>query len=362
MPILPRSEIEQIPYVPHGGFATAHAAENVLDFSANVNPSGPSPHVWEAMRTVPLEQHPDPCATPLRHLLAEVNGVTPAELLVGNGSVELIYHLAVAYLRTGDPVLIVTPTFGEYAAAAAVMGAAVQTWPTHPADDFALDITALLHQVQTTRPRMLFICNPNNPTGTYLDREGIEQLLVSCPDTLLVLDEAFVRFVTYAWPAVDLLAHGNLVILRSLTKDYALTGLRVGYALAHPSVIAALAKVQPPWSVNALAQAAAIAALRDEEHLRVTLAKLARAKAGLIHDLTQISLWPRPSRVHFFLLPVPSAAEWSQQLLARQVLVRDCSSFGLPTFIRIAPRQDAENARLVAALAEIGGRVCGVRC
>lgn len=362
MPIQPRPEIERISPVPHGGFTSAHAPENLLDFSANINTAGPSPRVWEAMRTVPLAQHPDPEATLLRQALATANSVNPAALLVGNGAADLIYQIAVAYLRPADRVLIVGPTFGEYAAAAALMGADIRTFDTQAANDFELDGEELLRYARNVQPRLLFLCNPNNPTGSYQDREMIACLLESCPDTLLILDEAFIRFVAFAWPAIDLLDRGNLLILRSMTKDYALTGLRLGYALAHPDIIAALAKVQPPWSVNALAQAAALAALADEEHLRMSLAALAHEKAVLVHDLTQISMWPLPSRVHFFLLPVPSAVAWTEQLREQNILVRDCSSFGLPTFIRIAPRQAAENTRLVAALAQIGGRLCGVRC
>ncbi len=365
--IQPRPELEHVPSVPHGGFHCRSTLmpepADLLDFSANVNPFGPSPRIWDAMRTVPIEQHPDPRATPLRLFLAEHLGVEPRQLLVGNGSVDLIYHLAVAYLRTGDRVLVVEPTFGEYAAAAAMMGAEVVRYRTDPATHFALDIEAFLALARKTQPRLLFLCNPNNPTGTYLNQEAIVQILTHCPDTLCVLDEAFVRFVPTAWSLLDVLASAsNLLILRSLTKDYALTGLRVGYALSHPPIIAALEKVQPPWSVNTLAQAAAIAALQDEEYLQTTLTTLARASHALAQDLVRIRLWPLPSRTHFCLLPVPSADVWTRELYARQILVRDCSSFGLPTYIRLAARGMHDNARLVAALAEIGGRRCPAGC
>lgn len=365
--IQPRPELERVVPVPHGGFHREHPSTTepaaLLDFSANVNPFGPSPRIWDAMRSVTIEQHPDPRATPLRLFLAAHLGVEPRQLLVGNGSVDLIYYLAVAYLRTGDRVLVVEPTFGEYAAAATIMGAAVVRYRTDPATHFVLDIEALLALVRATQPRLLFLCNPNNPTGTYLHQEAIAQILAHCPDTLCVLDEAFVRFVPTAWSSLDVLATAsNLLILRSLTKDYALTGLRVGYALSHPAIIAALEKVQPPWSVNALAQAAASAALQDEEHLRTTLTTLARASHALAQDLAGIRMCPLPSRTHFCLLPVPSAEAWTRELYARHILVRDCSSFGLPTYIRLAARGMQDNARLIAALAEIGGRLCRAGC
>jgi histidinol-phosphate aminotransferase len=310
------------------------------------------------MQAVDIAQHPDPRATPLRRALAAHNGIDPAALLVGNGAADLLYQLAMAYLRPGDCVLVVAPTFGEYAAAAATMGAKVIYHPTDADSGFALDIEQLVYEEQQHRPRLLFLCNPNNPTGTYHDQGVIEALLAAAPDTLLVLDEAFINFVARPWPACRLLAHPNLLILRSLTKDYALTGLRAGYAMAAPPIIAALEKVQPPWTVNALAQAAALAALDDAAHLRASLAALAQAKSSLLHDLERLDFAPLPSAVHFFLLPVASAAEWQRELLARGILVRDCTSFGLPEHIRIAVRTPPENARLVAALAACKEELC----
>ena len=358
MPIQPRPEIERVPSVTHGGFHSTHRTD-WLDFSSNVNPFGPSPHIWDAMRAVRIDQHPDPRAAPLRQVLAEVEGVDAHQVLVGNGSVELIYHLAVAYLRAGDRVLVVEPTFGEYAAAAAIMGAEVIHWRTRPEENFALDVDALLRFAHQVNPRLFFLCNPNNPTGTYVERDAIEPLLRGCPDTLLALDEAFVRFVADACSSRKMRAFDNLLVLRSLTKDYALTALRVGYALAPPtitkvtSVIGALEKVQPPWSVNALAQAAAIAALHDEKHLRDSLVALAYAKDTFIRDLTQLDWRVIPSATNFFLMQVPSASELARQLRERKIVVRDGTSFGLPTFVRIATRRPEENARLVSLLEKL---------
>jgi histidinol-phosphate aminotransferase len=351
MPIRPRPEIERVPPVTHGGFHSEHATD-WLDFSSNVNPFGPSPRIWDAMRAVPIGQHPDPHATPLREVLAEIENVSVNRLIVGNGSVELIYHLAVAYLRAGDRVLVVEPTFGEYAAAAGVMGARVIPWRTRAEENFALDVNALLAEARACHPRLIFLCNPNNPTGKYLAREVIEKILRACPETLLVLDEAFIRFIADPWSSRDLGAFDNLLVLRSLTKDYALTALRVGYATGSPSVIEAVEKVQPPWSVNTLAQAAAIAALRDEKYLRDSLAALARAKDTFIRDLTRLDWRVMPSGTNFFLAQVPSASEFTRRLRERKIVARDGTSFGLPTFVRIATQRPEENARFVSALEE----------
>lgn len=360
-PIPARPELERVPPVPHGGHNSDLPPVELRDFSANINPYGPSPRIWAAMQAVTIAQHPDPRATPLRRALAAHNDVAPATLIVGNGAADLIYQLATAYVRTGDRVVIVTPTFGEYAAAAAMMGAEIIRHPTTPDNGFALDGAALIDTLRRTQPRLLFLCNPNNPTCTYYDREVIAALLHACPDTLLVLDEAFVNFAASPWRAVELLAYPNLLILRSLTKDYALTGLRAGYALAHPVTIAAIEKVQPPWAVNALAQAATLAALEDAEHLRTTLARIRQASSDLRAELTTLGLAPLPAAVHFFLVPVHSAAAWKAALLARGMLVRDCTSFGLPQHIRIAPQQPDDNRALVQAMRACQEELCAAR-
>ncbi|NJN68053.1 MAG: histidinol-phosphate aminotransferase family protein [Chloroflexaceae bacterium] len=360
--ITPRPALERVVPVPHGGHHSNLPPGDLLDFSANINPFGPSPRIWEAMQRVKIDRHPDPRATPLRCALAAHHRVEPSALLVGNGAVDLIYQLATACVRPGDHVLIVAPTFGEYAAAAVMMGAAVVVHRLLPEHGFALDIEALTRDVERFQPRLLFLCNPNNPTGTCHPRAVVETLLTAAPDTLLVLDEAFVNFVAGHWQAAALLNYPNLLILRSMTKDYALTGLRVGYALAAPEVIAALEKVQPPWSVNALAQAAALAALEDEAHLHTTLAQLAQASAALRAGLTAQGCAPLPSAVHFSLLPVRSAPDAAHWLLRRGILVRDGTSFGLPHHIRIAARCPTDNARLVAALAAGKEELCAEKC
>lgn len=349
MSIQPREEIERIPPVSHGGFHSSHVA-GLIDFSSNVNPFGHSPRVWDAIRAAPIDRHPDPRAEPLRKLLSEIEGVDVSRLIVGNGSVELIYLLAVAFVRSRDHVLIVAPTFGEYAAAASIMGAEIVTWRTRAEENFDMDVAKLSNFARSLNPRLVFLCNPNNPTGRYLSRDRIEEIVRAFPETLLVLDEAFVRFAQEAWDSQPLLGYDNVLILRSLTKDYALTGLRVGYAMSSPKVIEALGKVQPPWSVNTIAQVAAIEALRDQQHLTDSLAALARAKHDLSLDLTRLGMQMIPSSTNFFLMRVNSARELSRRLCERNILVRDCGSFGLPTYVRIAVRKTEDNARLIDTL------------
>jgi histidinol-phosphate aminotransferase len=173
------------------------------------------------------------------------------------------------------------------------------------------------------------------------------------PQTLFVVDEAYLAFapgvasMLTAWT-------GNMLLLRSMTKDYALAGIRLGYAIGHPDILRALYKVRPPWSVNALAQAAGIAALKDATHLEQSLVQLGQATRCLVKRLQGIGLEPRPSTTHFFLLQVENASRCRQALLEQyHLLVRDCTSFGLPTYIRVATRRPRENDRLIDALARL---------
>ncbi|MEW6233059.1 MAG: histidinol-phosphate transaminase [Chloroflexota bacterium] len=379
MTIRPRPEIEAVTSSTHGGFDSVEFArlgldfKAVIDFSANINPFGPSPKALAALQGAAVDRHPDPEATELRRLIAAREGIGTESILVGNGSAELIRLLAIAYLRAGDRVLIVEPTFGEYGVSSAMMGAQVRDHRARPEDGFRLNVEMAAHQIEKERPRLVFLCNPNNPTGTYLSRRDVERLLAACEGTLLVVDEAFVTFVADAWSSIPLTKEGNLLVLRSMTKDYALAGLRLGYAVAHREIIVALAKVRPPWSVNALAQAAGVAALLDERHLRESLAELARAKEALIASLADLEWKVLPSMTHFFLVEVarsrpfrrraPEGQSWEARarqvgagaafrriLLEQGILVRDCASFGLPACVRIATRRPEENRRLIETI------------
>ncbi len=350
-----RQGILHLPPVVHGG---AHRGEltplkldldQVLDFSANVNPYGPSPHVWEAIRRVVLSRYPDPQALDLCRRIGEELQLDPRWILPGNGSIELIRAIAFAYLRPRDRVLIVGPTFGEYERAAHLMGASVEEWRGHPEEEFALNLQGLIRRLQTLRPHLTFLCNPNNPTGHLLGLKDLEAILEACTH-LLVVDEAFINFADPSFTALPLLPSRRLLVLRSLTKDYALTGLRLGYLIAPPETVEMLQRVLPPWSVNAFAQAAGCAAIQDREHLWGTLALTRQAAASLREGIQGLGIPVLPSRTHFFLAEVGDAVTIRQRLLISGLVVRDCASFGLPRFIRIATRQPHENAHLLEGL------------
>lgn len=359
MPIQPRPEVQQMIDVVHGALdfseLEAHhlAPESVIDFSVNNNPYGPSPRVREVLHAVAIERYPDRDALALRRHLAQHLDVSIDQLIMANGSMELLWFVALAYLRPGDAVLILQPTFGEYERVVQFMAAQHHVYTTRPETHFAVDEASLLATLQHLQPRLMFICNPNNPTGTYLPVNCLVDWATRHPDTLFVVDEAYLPFV--AGPSSSMISHisHNMLVLHSMTKAHALAGLRLGYAVGTAEVIAALDKVRPTWNVNAVAQAAGIVALDDVSHLTQTLTRVSADKAALVAGLEAMGLSPLPSVTHFFLCQVGQASVLRQSLLKRGILVRDCASFGLPDYIRIASRRPSDNAQLIRALSEI---------
>jgi histidinol-phosphate aminotransferase len=324
----------------------------VLDFSVNSNPYGPSPAVREALARVPLDRYPDREALALRRALSEHLNVSPNQIVVGNGTSELLVLIALAFIRPGDRVLVLEPTFGEYRRVAALMGAQVKVWRTHAEQDFVVEPAEIIETLHRLRPHLCFLCNPNNPTGVMISTETIAAWAQALPETLFVVDEAYLAFAQ-GLPSATTIEANNILVLRSMTKDYALAGLRLGYAVSTVEIVNTIAGVRPAWNVNALAQAAGVAALSNQAHLQCSLAKLRRDKDKFVAGFENLGLAPLPSAVHFFLVPVGNGSRFRDNLLIRGLLVRDCTSFGLPGYVRIATRQPKENARLLSAIAEM---------
>ena len=347
---LVRAELLRQPSVPHGSVAAAELAElglataDVVDFSVNTNPLGPAPSVLRAIAGTDWTRYPGDDERPLRQRLAERAGVSAEQVVLGNGSAELLWLIALASIRPGDRVAVLGPTFGEYARAARVTGACVRE---------------LDHSDLAEPTRVLFVCNPNNPTGDYVPAGRIRQLLDESSARLLVLDEAYATFVDQRWPSEPLLERGNLVVLRSMTKDHALPGLRLGYALAAPEVARAMAAARPPWSVNAGALRAGLAALEPEAEAHVARAReVVRTSRRLLTDgLTRLGLRARPAAANFVLVDVGDGARFRSALLREGLVVRDCASFGLPSCVRIACRLPQDCERLLGAVDRLAMRV-----
>ena len=273
--------------------------EEILDFSVNGNPYGPSPHVHEAIAKVPVDRYPDReclvlCQTILDVELAEAN-LPLASIICGNGSSELIWAIAHAYLVVGDKAAIIGPTFGEYLAASRAVGASVVEARAELEADFQHDLFSLGRWLIANRPALVWLCNPNNPTGSHLKLQDLYYLAKICDEigALLVIDEAYHHFVFSCDSAIELLfteLQSHVLVLRSLTKDYALAGLRLGYAVGSLETIQRLRAVLPSWNVNGLAQAAGCAALGDRDHIRTTLTWLAEERQKFFQALEPVRL------------------------------------------------------------------------
>ncbi len=356
MSLRPRPEIENLEACPHGGLNQAElkavglSPEAVLDFSVCSNPFSPLPEVRKVFSTIALNCYPDSEATEFRERLSEKLRVAPNNILAGSGAMELIRLIALTYFGPGDSVLILEPTFGEYKVACQIVGAKVVGQWGREEENFAPRIEEIVTLVRKDRPKGVFICNPNNPTGRYLARQEVEMVLDACSDALFILDEAYVAFVEESWSSLDLISQGNVVIVRSMTKDYALAGLRLGYAIANEEIINALRRVRPPWNVNAIAQKAGVIVLEDAGYLEWCKREIREAKQFLVDELYRIGFTLIPSETNFFLVKVTSAKDFRTALLRHGILVRDCTSFGLPGYVRIGARTMPECQSLIATI------------
>jgi histidinol-phosphate aminotransferase len=324
--------------------------EAVLDFSVSINPLGPPPGIKEVLANAAIEHYPDSEASELRQALAEKLNISPCKIILGSGSTELIRLIAAAYFEPDDLVIIPQPTYGEYEISCQLADAKIIKQPILKESDFQLDVSEITNLLRKHRPKAVFLCNPNNPTGQYMSKDEVVHIMSSAPESLIVLDEAYIAFTENAWASVGLIDRGNLVILRSMTKDYALAGLRLGYAIAAESIISVLKCVCPPWNVNSVAQKAGIAALNADKYLEECNSKTREAKNFLIKELECLGLSPLPSQTNFFLVWVGNATTFRQALLKKKILVRDCTSFGLHQYIRLAPRALPECRKLIEAI------------
>jgi histidinol-phosphate aminotransferase len=360
LPLRPRPEIQKIKTCPHGGINYAElkaegiSPEALIDFSVCTNRFMPPAEIGEMLLgDFAIDKYPDSEASELRQKLADRLKVLPDNIIVGSGTTELIRLIALAYFSKGDSVIIFEPTYGEYELASQLAGANVVKHQLRTEDSFAPRIDEMVDFVKQHHPKAVFICNPNNPTGKYLSQPEVNKVLTAIGDGLLIIDEAYLSFVEQAWPSVELIHQGNVILLRSMTKDYALTGLRLGYAIAGREIINTLRQVCPPWNVNVIAQQVGLRVLEYEEALNESTQKIREARQFLWQGLFQLDLPIMPSDTHYFLVRVGNAKLFRARLLRHGIQVRDGTSFGLPEYVRISTRTIPECQKLLAAIKEI---------
>lgn len=330
-----------------------------VNLSANENTHELPDEVCEAISAAllatPLNRYPDPMANDLRDALARRHGTDRAHVVVGNGGDELLFNLLFAFGGPGRVLVTCPPDFAEYANFARMTETEVRGVP-RDADDFSIDADALVAAAEGAA--LVILTSPNNPTGDLVDRALVRRLLDET-DALVLVDEAYVEFAGEEASVAPWVEHeGRLMVLRTLSKAFALAGLRVGYLLANPSVVDALAAVRQIYSVDVLAQAVALVAVERRDALAPVVADVvaerARLAAGLA-GLDGVRVWP--SAANFVLVRVPHAAEVRRRLRdEHSVLVRDFSSApGLDDCLRVTVGTREENDALLDALAAIRG-------
>ncbi|MCL5981259.1 MAG: histidinol-phosphate transaminase [Firmicutes bacterium] len=329
---------------------------NVLKLASNENPLGPAPAAIQVLRElVPkVSAYPDGNCYYLKNALAAQLGVGTENLIVGNGSDEIIKLIAEAFLEPEEEAIVADPTFSEYDFAVKVMGGQTVVVPTKA---MTHDLSAMAAAV-TEKTKLVFVCNPNNPTGTIVRRAEVEALLEGLPEGVItVFDEAYCEYVTdpdYP-PSLDFVRQGrNVIVLRTFSKIYGLAGLRVGYGVARPELIGYLLRVKEPFNVNMPAQAAAQAALTDTEHVQRSRALNEEGKAFLAGEFARLGLTFAPTEANFLWVNIAAdCRKVFAQLLRRGVIVRTGDIFGAPDTIRVTIGTPEQNRRLVNMLEEV---------
>lgn len=346
------------PYIPGKPLEEAEreTGRHVVKLASNENPLGTSPLAVEAMRKALLSAHryPDAQAYYLRQRLARHLDVPEDWLLFGNGSTELIELAALAFLAEGDPGLIASGSFPMYRIALQVRGARVIEVPLQ---DYRYDLAAMARRAREG-VRLVYLANPNNPTGTWFDADALAEFLNAVPqDVVVVLDEAYYEYVEqpgYSRSLKELRAGRNLIVLRTFSKIYGLAGLRIGYAVARPELLEAMTRVRLPFNTSSLAQAAALAALDDTEHVRRSRENNRAGLAQLERGLRVLGLEVIPSVANFMMVVLQQpAAAVAEALLHQGVIVRPLAWMGFPNAIRISVGTPQENQRLLEALAVV---------
>ena len=343
-----------MPTYTHGGDVWAYARP-MLDFSANLHPLGMPPAVAEAARSaVAMAIHyPDPLCRALRRAIAARDGVSEEQILCGAGAADLIVRLCLA-LRP-KKALITAPTFSEYGQALSLTDCAVSRHLLHPEEGF--DLTEAILPEITGDTDLVFLCNPNNPTGRLIDPGLLRSILRRCEETetVLAVDECFLELTSAEGMAPLLERHPSLVLLRAFTKTYAMPGLRLGYLLtANAPLLEAVAAAGQPWSVSTVAQAAGIAACGCTDWPRKGRELLERERPALLKGLRDLGLAVWEGSANYLLFHAQGDMTLKERLEARDILIRSCGNYpGLgPEYYRVAVRTAPDNAILLRALKE----------
>lgn len=327
--------------------------DDIIKLASNENPLGPSPMAVGAIQEMLNNIHfyPDSNNFDLKKAIAKLTKHDEKGLIIGNGSDEIIKLIAETFLNSGDEVITATPTFSEYEFAATIMGAKTVKIPTN---DFKHDLEAMKAAINE-HTKMIYICNPNNPTGTIVTENDLDRFMDEIPaDILVVFDEAYYEYVNsaqYTSGKKYLDLNKKVIVLRTFSKIYGLAGLRVGYGLTNPIIAAAIARVMEPFNVNLLAQIGARAAIDDVEHLTESQEMNLTGKEYLYQEFEKLGLTYVETQTNFiFLNTGKDCQEVFAKLLNLGIIIRTGDIFGYPTYIRVTIGSLEENKRFITGL------------
>jgi histidinol-phosphate aminotransferase len=327
----------------------------IIKLASNENPLGPSPKARQAMIETLERSHfyPDGGGYYLREAIAEELGLSMANVILGNGSNEIIEFLGHAYLQPGDEVVVAKHSFAVYRLMAQLFGAKVVDVPD---PDFVADLDGMLAAI-TPRTKEVFIANPNNPTGTMVFQDDIDRFMSRVPEhVMVVFDEAYYEFLDDAPDVLKYVRAGrNVVVLRTFSKIQGLANLRIGYGLAAPEIVEVLQRARQPFNANGIAQAGALAGMRDKTHMEDTRRVTDEGRNFLQAEFLDMDLEFVPSHANFVLVRVGDGKKVFEALLRRGIIVRAMGSYGLPEWIRVSVGTMPQNQTFVAELREMDG-------
>lgn len=334
----------------------------LLELGSNENCHGPSARVQAALSAqLPLlHRYPDPSGKALKAAIAALHGVGTGQIALGNGSHELLMQLAQVFAGPSDEILVSRYCFAVYPIAARAVGAGLvfaEAFPPSAAMPLGHDLDAMAAGIGP-RTKLVFFANPNNPTGTWFSHAELAHFMAKVPSHVLVVaDEAYIEYATDSGLVSALALRArfpNLIVCRTFSKAYGLAGLRAGYLIADPSVVRLLEPIRESFNLNAMALAAAEAALADPAHLARVCADNARERAWLAAELAKAGLPALPSQTNFLLVRFGARTQAIERaLLERGVILRPMGGYGLAEYLRITVSDRAENSRLLAVLAEV---------
>jgi histidinol-phosphate aminotransferase len=359
--VKPQQGLEHLrPYVPGTPIEEVqrkYGLTDVIKLASNENPIGSSPKALAAIQQAlsRLNFYPDSQSYDLRQHLAECLAVGPEQLLIGNGGDGVIMELCMAYLDQGDEVIVSRSSFPVYDVFVNVMRARLIKTPLR---NYGLDLEAMADAI-TDKTKAIFVCNPNNPTGTIVTADEVTAFMERVPDDVLVVfDEAYYELVASdRYPDTLQYVHQgreNVLVLRTFSKVYGMAGIRLGYGIAMPSLLAPMKQARESFAVNLLAQAAGIAALQDQAFLQKTVEANNASRQWLYKQFERLDLFYLESHTNFILVHIgPRAGEVQQELLKQGVIVRPCNGYDLPEFLRVTVGTLEQDARFVQTLEDV---------